>query len=256
MEKDFAMLFVIDKWLLATKEMTAECRGWYLNLILHQYDKSDLPDDVEELANLADVRFSEFNKFQQVWQHVLQQKFNKQPNGRLTNAFADQILKSRETFKTKRSDAGKWSSIMKKARVISKKKGFLDYVKDTFDLNTCSTDVQHMLEHLFQLYINENRDINKDIVEKVKKDVPTIDQFLDYAFEQLPTVDPEAVKMKYKAWVQNEWQTMGDKPRPIINWKSTLLNTLPHLSKKSNHGRIQTFNKSKLEPSTSGPGKF
>lgn len=256
MEKDFAMLFVIDKWLLATKEMTAECRGWYLNLILHQYDKSDLPDDVEELANLADVRFSEFNKFQQVWQQVLQQKFNKQANGRLTNAYADQILKSRETFKAKRSDAGKWSSVMKKARIISKNKAFLDYVKTNFDLNTCSTDVQHMLEHLFQLY--RNRDINKDIVKEESKrekaKIPTLEEFVAYGKEQAPNVETKAFEFKYKAWEANNWRDGFD--NPVKNWKSKLLNTIPHLNKQNYATANQKKSGTRVEPSATGPGQY
>ena len=238
--KDFAMLFVIDKWLLATKEMSAECRGWYLNLILHQYDKGDLPDDIEELANLSDVRFSEFNKFQQVWQQVLKQKFNKQENGRLKNSFADEILKSRETFKTKRSEAGKWSSVLRKARIISKKKGFLEYLKTNLDINTLetsdSTHVEQVLKQMFQLYRDINEDINRNIVEDKGKEVleekptiPTLQEFTEFAIAKKPTVDIQSVELKYQSWMENKWRTGGDKPRQIKNWKSTLLNTLPHL---------------------------
>ncbi len=70
--KDPAVLFYIDSWLVSTKEMQADARGWYLNLILHQYDKGSLPIDIEELANLADVRFSEYEKFKKTFQQVLQ----------------------------------------------------------------------------------------------------------------------------------------------------------------------------------------
>lgn len=169
MKKDFAMLFIIDKWLVATKEMTADCRGWYLNLILHQYDKGDLPNDIEELANLADVRFSEYLRFQQVFQQVLQHKFKLKDNGRLANDFANEILKSRELFKSKRSDAGKMSSILKKARIICADEEFLKQVKIGFDINVDSTHVSDLLQHMFQLY--KDRDRNKDIDKPLRRRV-------------------------------------------------------------------------------------
>ena len=39
--RDPAVLFYIDTffWLTATAEMDSDVRGWYLNLILHQFDK-------------------------------------------------------------------------------------------------------------------------------------------------------------------------------------------------------------------------
>jgi len=168
MSKDIAALFIIDKWFLATKEMKADCRGWYLNLILHQYDKTDLPNDIEELANLADVRMSEFEQFKQVFEQVLKHKFVQNSNGRLENEFAKGIIKSREMFKQKRSDAGKLSYVLKYFRSNFKyKKGFEDFVKSNIDLNF-DTKNEQMLEQVFkqmsELYINVNVIINKDIV--------------------------------------------------------------------------------------------
>src|ERR1700722_1341549 len=113
MSKDPACLFFIDKWLLATAEMKADCRGWYLNLILHQYDKKSLPNDIEELASLAGVRITEFDKFKQVFEQVLKHKFLSNETGRLENEFAHQIIKGREQFLKKRSDAGKLSYVLR-----------------------------------------------------------------------------------------------------------------------------------------------
>lgn len=185
------MLFIIDKWLVATKEMTADCRGWYLNLILHQYDKGDLPSDIEELANLADVRFSEYVRFQQVFQQVLQHKFKQKENGRLANDFANEILKSRELFKSKRSDAGKMSSILKKARTICNDEEFLRMVKVGFDVNVDVTHVKDLLQHMFQLY--KDRDRNKDRDKPLRRrteeeeipEKPKMNQDTEQVFEAL-----------------------------------------------------------------------
>ena len=100
--KDPACLFYIDTWLSATAEMDSDVRGWYLNLILHQYDKKDLPNDIEKLAVLAGVKFSEFERFKQMYEQVLKQKFKQNENNRLENNFAKQIITNREQFKDKR----------------------------------------------------------------------------------------------------------------------------------------------------------
>ena len=79
MGKDPAALMYIDTWLTSTAEMDADVRGWYLNLILHNYDKNDLPNDIEKLAVLAGVKFSEFKRFEQVFKQVFEQRFEETP---------------------------------------------------------------------------------------------------------------------------------------------------------------------------------
>ena len=64
--KDPAILFYYDTWLTATAEMDADVRSWYLDLLIHQYDKGSLPNDDEKLASLARVKISQFNKFKQI----------------------------------------------------------------------------------------------------------------------------------------------------------------------------------------------
>ena len=96
--KDPAVLFYISDWLRATKGMKAHVRGWYLNLILFQYDMGDLPTDMEELANLADVRISEYDLFKQVFEQVLKQKFELNENNRLENKVAKEIIQARKTL--------------------------------------------------------------------------------------------------------------------------------------------------------------
>jgi hypothetical protein len=166
MAKDPAALFYISNWLTSTAELKSDERGWYLNLILHQFDKGDLPSEVEELAHLAGVRISEYNKFATSWQHVLQQKFNMCcDNGRIKNSVAAEIIRAREIFKDKKSGAGKMSSVVKKAMLLSDDPGFIDYVKENFDLNDLSKS-QHLLQQMLQLYINTitNKDI--DVIRK------------------------------------------------------------------------------------------
>ena len=72
----------------------------------------------------------------------------------------------------------------------------------------------------------EEKEKEKEKVEE-KVTIPDFDTFLNYAKENKPKVCKEHLKTKYNAWLENDWKNGYDKP--IKNWKSTLLNTLPHL---------------------------
>lgn len=168
--KDPAALIYIDKWLVSTKGMRANAKGWYLNLILHQYDKNELPNDIEELANLCDVRVSEYEEFKQVFEQVLKQKFELNDRGYLENSFASEIIRKRETFKDKRSDSGKLSYVLKYFRLHFKyKKGFEEFFKENviidFDIKNEQV-LKQMFKQTLELYINKDKDviINEDII--------------------------------------------------------------------------------------------
>lgn len=62
--------------------------------------------------------------------------------------------------------------------------------------------------------------------------IPELSEFLAYAIEKSLTVNREDVKLKYESWLVNDWSvTLNNKTRKIVNWKSTLLNTIPYLRK-------------------------
>ncbi len=168
--KDPAVLFYINDWLTSTSDMEADCRGWYLNLILHNYDKGSLPNDIETLAVLCGVRFSEYERFKQVFEQVLKHKFEVLDDGRLSNSNTQSILKSRQTFKEKRSEAGKKSYVVKflskHHSEMLKTKGFKDYVLSNFDFSLDLKNEQmlkQVFKQMFELYRNENE--NEDEIK-------------------------------------------------------------------------------------------
>lgn len=67
----------------------------------------------------------------------------------------------------------------------------------------------------------------KEEEEKLKIEIPTESEFLNYAKLNKPNVDLLAVKLKYKSWVENGWR--DGKNNKIVKWKSKLLNTLQYL---------------------------
>ena len=186
--KDPAALLYIDNWLVSTKCMKADERGWYLNLVLHQYDKGELPYDIEELANLADVRISEFERFKQAWEQVLKHKFKQNENGNLENPNAKEIIRRRENFKDKRSASGKIGYIVKFAiNKLNATQEQIEFIKSNINIDEIDTKneqvLKQMLEQIIKLYINgdKDKDINKDIdkgVQGDKKKKPDPDELL------------------------------------------------------------------------------
>lgn len=74
---------------------------------------------------------------------------------------------------------------------------------------------------------NPQSKVKESKVKESKENIPAFVDFLNYAREKKPRVKIDTLKLKYEAWVVNGWKTGKDKP--IKNWKSTLLQTLPHL---------------------------
>lgn len=159
-QKDPAALLYIANYLAATAEMDGDTMGWYTRLILHQYDKKDLPSDLDTLASLAGVKHSQYQRFEQVYNQKLKHLFVDNGKGRLENEEAKTIIQAREMFKEARSKSGNWGAIFKKAKAL----GFFldeagkDWLKDRLDemddeaLEKAKS--KQVLERLSKLYIN------------------------------------------------------------------------------------------------------
>jgi hypothetical protein len=67
---------------------------------------------------------------------------------------------------------------------------------------------------------------------QVKQDIPSFDEFKNYALLKKSNIDINHLKLKYESWAENGWKDGNN--NHVKNWKSKLLNTLPHL-------KISTF---------------
>lgn len=77
--------------------------------------------------------------------------------------------------------------------------------------------------------VTTNNNVNK---EKKEEDIPTLDDFINYAVSKIYNINKDDVSLKYMSWLENDWSTnVNGKQRKIKNWKSTLLNTLPYIRK-------------------------
>lgn len=69
----------INSWFSLSADLDADCRGWFLNLSIHFLDKGTLPEDNEKLAVLANVKFSEFQRFSELVSSVILPLIQKLP---------------------------------------------------------------------------------------------------------------------------------------------------------------------------------
>ena len=80
----------------------------------------------------------------------------------------------------------------------------------------------------------DNKEVTTNKNEKNKKNtIPSVEDFIAYGISLVSDVSIEALKLKYESWCVNDWCTNKDnKPKKILNWKSTLGNTIFYLPKQ------------------------
>lgn len=77
----------------------------------------------------------------------------------------------------------------------------------------------------------KEEEIKKEKIKQDNKNIPTFEEFKDYAFEKKPLIDLQELQLKYDSWVVNGWKDGNDKV--INNWRSKLLNTLPYIKERT-----------------------
>lgn len=76
---------------------------------------------------------------------------------------------------------------------------------------------------------NDN-DNDNDTKDSTRSSIPSFDEFKDYTIKNQPETNLLQLELKYKSWRENHWRDGNDKP--IKNWKSKLLNTLPYIGRE------------------------
>lgn len=206
MAKDPAVLVYIDTWIASTNGMKACYRAWYFDLLLYQYDKGEVPNDIDELAGICRVRPSEYDLFKQVVEQVLKQKFKQTKSGCYVNEVANEIISKRQQFKSKRAKSGTIGAIVKKAGGIKGfNKTFIDRLKNELfekDLNELEEyKDENLLKQVLKLYKDGDGDGDIDIDTDI--DVDTIKEKKGGVEEkkeiELP-YDSEKFKTKWGEW--------------------------------------------------------
>jgi hypothetical protein len=75
--------------------------------------------------------------------------------------------------------------------------------------------------------------INKQETNNNKQLIPSIEDFIAYGLSLVEDASIEALKLKHQSWLVNDWcKEKNGKMIKIVNWKSTLSNTISYLPKQ------------------------
>lgn len=216
--KDPAALVYIDKWTSSTSGMKAELRAWYFDLLLYQFDKGYIPNDVDEIAGICRVRPSEYNLFRVLLKQMLKQKFSKTKEGNYENKIAKEIIKKRGIYKSKKSKSGVLGAFVRYARSkFGATDDQVEFIKKRVkveDLTSISLrEKGEMLSSLLKLYnTNVNEDIN--IIKKKNKVSSHLKISTKPSFEDF--WDAYDKKKGDKAKIRKKWEALGQKEREAI----------------------------------------
>ena len=140
-------------------------------------------------------------------------------------------------------ELGKFDSVLWNENSVIWCQDFVDSIQDAYSKrnNKCIT-YQGLLLLLIGLGVRKPsklqsiEPVNQQSIvkysipnESKENNIPVWDEFLTYGKEKEPAINISALKNKYDAWVENGWKNGNDKP--IKNWKSALLQTLPYIEK-------------------------
>lgn len=178
MQKDPAALMYISTYLTTTAEMPGDALGWYTRLIMHHYDKGSLPKDMEALAMLANVRMSEFTRFQEVFKVYLKHLFTEVGEDRLANIETIRILEARESYKDQKSGGGKIGVFLKYLRKnVTKDEKLLQFIKENVKLTELVDGNTDLIQGIFKEVFDEKVKlyINRDKDKTIAKNTPELD---------------------------------------------------------------------------------
>lgn len=117
MAKDPAFLFYYKDILVSCADWDADEVGWYTRLLSHQADKPQgLDPDLESLAALAGVKFSQYEHFVKRWEARIKKKYVLNEEGLLINIVQRDNLEKRRGYKGDQSEKGLFGYYVKLAK--------------------------------------------------------------------------------------------------------------------------------------------
>lgn len=96
--------FWADRWLAATHGWTAEEKGIYFALLIHQFTSGSVPNDVDRMTRIAGCTPE---AFQRAWEAVVRHKFQVQDDGTLANSRMAEERAKAANLSRRRSENGR-----------------------------------------------------------------------------------------------------------------------------------------------------
>lgn len=164
MAKDPAFLFYSKDWIEGTAELMPEEKGVFIDLLAHQHQAGDLPNNTERLARIARLSHDEFLK---IWE-VLQAKFKANGN-RLVNRKLSEVMSERSEKGHKNKVIGTLGSII---RLRGESEEIKKSIKKQFRVDDfLSISSEELSERLTEWYLNRLKCIgNGNAIEDINEE--------------------------------------------------------------------------------------
>lgn len=104
---DFYFPVFYQRLLTSTSGWKDDEFGCYFRLLIHQFDKGSIPDDINKLARISP-------SVRKHWNHLIKEKFVSDGNGGLINTVMDEIRKDIEQMREKNKENGRKGGRSKK----------------------------------------------------------------------------------------------------------------------------------------------
>ena len=132
MSKDPAFLFYYKDFDSDTADWEADAIGWYVRLLIFQAGNGYIPSDIEQLAQVGRVKFSEYQIFCERWAKRLACKFKTLSDERLYNPKLSKVQSERKSGAVKKSVLAVFGNYIKSNELsVSEEK----YLKNEFHKN-------------------------------------------------------------------------------------------------------------------------
>lgn len=117
-KKDPAFLFYPKDWLQGTSQLMPDEKGVYIDLLAHQHQDGDLPNDTRRLARMVGISEQEFLV---IWEQ-LKSKFVATNGNRLVNQKLTEIVTERSTKSTTNKVIGQFAAIIRLSNMSNDEK--------------------------------------------------------------------------------------------------------------------------------------
>lgn len=195
MSKDPAFLLYYKDFDSDTADWEADAVGWYMRLLIFQAGSGYIPNDIEEIAQVARVKFSEYQSFSKRWAVRLACKFIPLSDGKLYNKKLAKVQSERKSGAIKKSVLAVFGNFLKSAKlgvmeekslkeVFHKEKSFYEILdaekrkeeiliflnNSIFCINNNKQPLTKRIAKRTQQEDEvEDENVNKEVIEKEKK---------------------------------------------------------------------------------------
>jgi len=223
MSKDPAILFYYKDFDSDTADWEADAVGWYMRLLIFQSGNGYVPSGIEDLAQVARVRFSDYQTFCERWTKRLACKFETLSEGKLYNKFLSKVQSKRKSGAIKKSVLAVFGNYIKSEDLSLEEEKELKILfhKDTsfYDILDSEKRKEDIILFLYDSLIkikqriakrsqqgNETGNVNEDIIKDEKEERGAGDEkpekvFTEKDFPKI-LIDLGADKIHVKDWMK------------------------------------------------------